>query len=150
MVIVGIVIGSGSVALAEPSEFEPDFYVFFEECQSMAAVRRPNADPIRTLKLAGNVMACERTRKRGVSCVIRFDDSSKPGVLDGAITDDTMISLTIQSKNGADFIDINPENKSAVSITRMWGESFLAAKVCHGTYLTADEAAALRSREPAP
>jgi hypothetical protein len=148
MIVASLVLGT-LVAHAE-GDFDPDFYVFFEKCQSTAAVRyqpAKNAQAIRMIEVEGYALACERARKRGLTCLVSFTDGSKPVMLDATIKDETFLGITFEGKNGGDFVDINPETRTAVSLTRMWNEKFVASKVCHGSYLTADEARLLKERE---
>lgn len=144
------IVASGSVGHADSGEIDPDFYLLFEKCRSTVAVRYPVAKgtaPVRTMDYEGHTTACERTKKHGLSCVTVFQDGSKPVAYEATITDETMVSITFETGNGGDFVDMNPETHAVVSLTRMWREKFVGSKVCHGSYLTADEARMLKERD---
>jgi hypothetical protein len=150
LLIAGCIAGSTVAASADSTDFDPDFYLFFDKCKSTAAYRFQVAkgqEPIKMIDFDGYTTACERTRKRALSCITTFKDDSKPVVYDATIVEDTFVSLTFVTQNHGDFVDLNPENRTVVSVTRIGGENFLGVKVCHGGYLTADEARALREKE---
>ena len=94
-------------------------------CTITSAVRYPvnkGIDPITVTAGDTQSTACERTKKKTVSCITSYSDRTiKPtAVYEGTIVRETGVGITIETERGGDYIDINPVENSAVMLTRIW------------------------------
>jgi hypothetical protein len=130
-----------------PVNSPPDFYLVFSACRSSAASFAPgDKAPIASIDTKGHIMACVRVAKRQLSCLIDFEDKSAKPVTAKFFVDTELSSMTILTHNdGADYVVIRP-GVGVVSTTRLFSSGFLGAKICHGTYVTADEASAFEKK----
>ena len=123
---------------------EPDIFIFFEECSTTIASTEQAEAPLKIVS-EGNIplFSCARKEKEYI-CKLVFKNSKEKSHTGEdyhkfKIEFEGGTKLFLQARNWGDFISINRSTHSATIITRLLDDSYAAAKVCRGIFLTGDE-----------
>lgn len=130
-----------SLAYAQESSPEPDFYLTLNECKTTVGFLVPSQKNLAQTEPKPVHFACFR-KSQYVDCDLIFSDSNsgvKGSTTRFAVKLDIPPTLYLANTNFGDFVAINVATHSAVVITRMLEDEYAGSKVCHGIFSTAYE-----------
>lgn len=130
---------------------EPEFYMFGNDCKTAIGSLVSPGDPVRLIGGTPFLYACSRSAKE-ITCALRAKDgaaSVKGPTVKFAIALDSPPDLIFASDSGADFVMVNATQHAFVVVTRTGDATYGGAKVCQGTYVTANEKELLERWLPA-
>lgn len=124
------------------AEGQPDFYLIMKHCETSAGYLTSPDAPIKRLQPAPIHFECFRPSNKSVKCSLKFSEGDarlKGAEVKFDVIFDVPPSLLLANKHFADFAAIDSVNHSAVVVTRILEDEYLASKVCHGDFITAFE-----------
>lgn len=140
--------GDGDIPV--PKDLQPDFYVIYDQCKVMGAPMRhvdAKLDSVRVTPLPSKGLACERSKKKSVVCV-ETDEGAAPVAYElSSVLETTEDQIYATPRLGV-VIQVSLKEHVAVLDKRLMTTTAVAVKICHGDFLTADEANAVLSAKP--